>query len=192
MMMWWLPKNSTCQTCCTRKTGCLSGALLSIIAIASFGVISGAFAFKAGTFGKWGSEESGSILKFFNGSDACLSTWSGILLTLIALILIFAVSNQLMGKNIAKYAISFLALFALTCLVRLISSQVTFSKYLEYAFWALILGLVISNLLKVPDWLKPAIQTEFYIRQAWFLWGPPCFSPTSRNSAFTVWALPGQ
>ncbi|MCI9106499.1 MAG: hypothetical protein HFG57_11210, partial [Lachnospiraceae bacterium] len=104
-----------------------------IIAIASLGVISGAFAFKAGTFGKWGSEESGSILKFFNGSDACLSTWSGILLTLVALIIIFAVSNQLMGKNITKYAISFLALFGLTCLVRLISSQVTFSKYLEYA-----------------------------------------------------------
>ena len=76
-----------------------------------------------------------------------------------------------MGKNIAKYAVAFLALFALTCLVRLISSQVTFSKYLEYAFWALILGLVISNLLKVPDWLKPAIQTEFYIKTGLVLMG---------------------
>ena len=116
-----------------------------IIAIASLGVISGAFAFKAGTFGKWGNAENGSLLKFFNGSEACLSAWSGILLTLVALIIIFAVSNQLMGKNITRYAVAFLALFALTCVVRLISSQVTFSKYLEYAFWALILGLVISN-----------------------------------------------
>ena len=130
-----------------------------IIAIASIGVISGAFAFKAGTFGKWGDEKNGSVLKFFNGSEACMTTWGGILLTLVALIVIFAVSNHLMGKNITKYAVAFLALFALTCAVRLISSQVTFSKYLEYAFWALILGLVISNLLKVPDWLKPAIQT---------------------------------
>ncbi len=124
-----------------------------IIAIASLGVISGAFAFKAGTFGKWGN------------------AWSGILLTLVALIIIFAVSNQLMGKNITRYAVAFLALFALTCVVRLISSQVTFSKYLEYAFWALILGLVISNLLKVPDWLKPAIQTEFYIKTGLVLMG---------------------
>ncbi len=142
-----------------------------IIAIASIGVISGAFAFKAGTFGKWGNADSGSILKFFNGGEACLSTWGGILLTLVALTVIFAVSNQLMGKNLAKYAAAFLALFALTCVVRLISSQVIFSKYLEYAFWALILGLVISNLLKVPEWLKPAIQTEFYIKTGLVLMG---------------------
>lgn len=142
-----------------------------IIAIASIGVITGSFAFKAGTFGKWGDEKNGSVLKFFNGSEACMTTWGGILLTLIALIVIFAVSNHLMGKNITKYAVAFLALFALTCAVRLISSQVTFSKYLEYAFWALILGLVISNLLKVPDWLKPAIQTEFYIKTGLVLMG---------------------
>ena len=142
-----------------------------IIAIASVGVISGAFAFKAGTFGKWGDADHGSVLKFFNGGEACFSTWGGILLTLIALIVIFAVSNQLMGKNIAKYAVAFLGLFVLTCVVRLISSQVIFSKYLEYAFWALILGLVISNLLKVPDWLKPAIQTEFYIKTGLVLMG---------------------
>ena len=56
-----------------------------IIAIASLGVISGAFVFKAGTFGKWGDADHGSFLKFFNGSETCFSTWGGILLTLIAL-----------------------------------------------------------------------------------------------------------
>ncbi len=141
-----------------------------VIAIASIGVISGAFRFKGVTFGKWGGE-SGSIARFFNGSEACVTTWTGVIITFAALAIIFAVCNQLMGKDAKKYLIAFLGVFALTALVRLISSQVTFSKYLEYAFWALLIGLLISNILKVPEWLKPAIQTEFYIKTGLVLMG---------------------
>ncbi len=141
-----------------------------VIVIASIGVISGAFRFKGVTFGKWGGE-SGSIARFFNGSEACVTTWTGVIVTFAALAIIFAVCNQLMGKDAKKYLVAFLGVFALTALVRLISSQVTFSKYLEYAFWALLIGLLISNILKVPEWLKPAIQTEFYIKTGLVLMG---------------------
>lgn len=141
-----------------------------VIAIASIGVISGAFRFKGVTFGKWGGE-SGSIARFFNGSEACVTTWTGVIVTFVALAIIFAVCNQLMGKDAKKYLVAFLGVFALTALVRLISAQVTFSKYLEYAFWALLIGLLISNILKVPGWLKPAIQTEFYIKTGLVLMG---------------------
>lgn len=146
------------------------GAFL-IIAVASVGVITGSYVFKGGKFGKWGSADTGSILQFFNGSATSIKTWSGILLTLAALAVIFAVSNHLMGKSIKKYLIAFIGIFALTTLVRLISSQVIFSKYLEYAFWALIIGLFISNVFTVPKWLKPAIQTEFYIKTGLVLMG---------------------
>ena len=141
-----------------------------VIAIASVGVISGAFRFKGVTFGKGGGE-SGSIVRFFDGSEACVTTWTGLIVTFAALAIIFAVCNHLMGKDAKKYFIAFLSVFALTALVRLISSQVTFSKYLEYAFWALLIGLLISNVLKVPEWLKPAIQTEFYIKTGLVLMG---------------------
>lgn len=146
------------------------GAFL-IIAAASVGVITGSFVFKGGKFGKWGNADTGSLLQFFNGSETSIKTWSGILLTLAALAIIFAVSNHLMGKNAKKYLIAFIGIFALTTLVRLISSQVIFSKYLEYAFWALIIGLLISNVFTVPEWLKPAIQTEFYIKTGLVLMG---------------------
>lgn len=146
------------------------GAFL-IIAVAAVGVITGSYVFKGGKFGKWGDADSGSIAQFFNGSETCVKTWTGILITLIALGIVFTVSNYLMGKDAKKYIIAFIGVFVLTVLVRLISSQVIFSKYLEYAFWALILGLVISNVFKVPDWLKPAIQTEFYIKTGLVLMG---------------------
>lgn len=141
-----------------------------IIAVASIGVITGAYQFKGVSFGKWGGDK-GSIMKFFDFGETCMTTWGGILVTFLALAIIFIAANKMMGKKAAKYAKAFIAVFALTAVVRLISSQVTFSKYLEYAFWALFLGLFISNVLKVPGWLKPAIQTEFYIKTGLVLMG---------------------
>ena len=35
---------------------------------------------------------------------------------------------------------------------------------MESVFFSVILGLVISNIFGVPNWLKPAIQSEFYIK----------------------------
>lgn len=146
------------------------GAFL-IIAVAAVGVITGSYVFKGGKFGKWGDADSGSIMQFFNGSETCVKTWTGIFITLVALGIVFAVSNHLMGRDVKKYIVAFLGVFVITIAVRLISSQVLFSKYLEYAFWALIIGLVISNVFTVPKWLKPAIQTEFYIKTGLVIMG---------------------
>ena len=40
-----------------------------------------------------------------------------------------------------------------------------------YAFWALALGLVISNTAGVPGWLKPAVRSELYIKTGLVLLG---------------------
>ena len=141
-----------------------------IIAISAIGTITGAYKFKGVSFGKWGGDK-GSIMKFFDFGETCLSTWGGILLTFLVLAIIFTVGNHLMGKKAASYAKAFATVFGITVVVRLISAQVTLSQYLEYAFWALFIGLFISNVLKVPEWLKPAVQTEFYIKTGLVLMG---------------------
>ncbi len=35
---------------------------------------------------------------------------------------------------------------------------------IEYVIFALLLGLLISNTIGTPEWLKPAVQTEFFIK----------------------------
>ena len=46
-----------------------------------------------------------------------------------------------------------------------VASQTTLKTLgLGYALWALIVGLFISNALRVPGWLKPAIQSDLYIK----------------------------
>ena len=47
----------------------------------------------------------------------------------------------------------------------MVSSQETIKAYgLGYAFWALLVGLLISNTIGTPAGLKPAIRTELYIK----------------------------
>lgn len=42
---------------------------------------------------------------------------------------------------------------------------------LEYVIWALFLGLLISNVLGVPEWLRRAVKTEMYIKVGLVLLG---------------------
>ena len=42
---------------------------------------------------------------------------------------------------------------------------------LGYALWALVIGLIISNTIKTPEWLKPALKTEMYIKTGLVLLG---------------------
>ena len=53
----------------------------------------------------------------------------------------------------------------------MVSAEFTLKRYLEWAFWALLIGLFISNTVGVPNWLKPAIRTEFYIKTGLVVFG---------------------
>ena len=51
------------------------------------------------------------------------------------------------------------------------SAEFTLNRYLEWAFWALLIGLLISNTVGTSEWLKPAIRTEFYIKTGLVIMG---------------------
>ncbi len=69
------------------------------------------------------------------------------------------------GGNWYKIFFSLLIIFILTFCAQLIAA-IPWCKKLgfEPVFFAVILGLIISNCFKVPEWMKPAIQSEFYIK----------------------------
>lgn len=60
---------------------------------------------------------------------------------------------------------SLLVIFALTLASQLIASIPVVKDYgFEPVFFAVILGLLLSNCFKLPEWLKSAVQSEFYIK----------------------------
>ena len=84
--------------------------------------------------------------------------------TSVVLGVLFTIGNQLKGTEAKKYIPAFAGIFLVSVLVRLISAEYTLNRYLEWAFFALAVGLLIANTIGVPNWLRPAVQTEFYIK----------------------------
>lgn len=128
-----------------------------IIIAASIGVLTGAYDFSAAKFSNWG-----------NGvSFASIWSWNlvgKLLFTGLVLGLLFTVGNKLKGTVAKCYIPAYIGIFLVAVLVRLISAEYTLNRYLEWAFFALAVGLLIANTVGVPDWMKPAVQTEFYIK----------------------------
>ena len=145
-----------------------------LTAVAAVGVITGGFDFSGAKFATWGFSaaefsDPSKVKGLFGIFNAAL--WSKLGLTFGAFALLYAIGNKLEGKNPFKFLGAFAGLFALVTVVRILSAEATFKHYLEFAFWALILGLFISNVVKTPTWLKPAVRTEFYIKTGLVLLG---------------------
>lgn len=85
--------------------------------------------------------------------------------TFVFLMIIIYTSAIILKKDVKGIFLSFLVIFALTLLAQLCASIPFCKKYgLEAVLFAVLFGLIISNLFKVPEWMKPAIQSEFYIK----------------------------
>ncbi|MBR6415934.1 MAG: putative sulfate exporter family transporter [Bacteroidales bacterium] len=141
-----------------------------VILIGCVAVLTGWFDFSAAKFSTWhlweNVAEKKSLFAQMNGAF-----WLKLLKTFLVLGILFACGVKLQGGEIKKFIPAFLCLFVLAVIVRLISAEFTLNRYLEWAFWALIVGLLISNTVGVPDWLKPAIRTEFYIKTGLVIMG---------------------
>ncbi len=91
--------------------------------------------------------------------------WLNAAYTFVFLFLIILISALAMKKPVKGIFISFLTIFLLTMVAQLLASIPFCKEYgLESVLFAVLLGLIVSNVFGVPEWLKPAIQSEFYIK----------------------------
>lgn len=134
-------------------------------------VVSGAFDFSALNFSTWTVGESAAKAVPLGEQLGNWIFWRKLILTVLVLGVLFTAGVKLQGGDVKKYVPAFLCLFAVAVIVRLISAEFTLNRYLEWAFWALLVGLLISNTVGVPGWLKPAIKTEFYIKTGLVIMG---------------------
>ncbi len=82
-----------------------------------------------------------------------------------ALLVLCLIGVRLMDGSARGFAVGFAALFALAFLARAVACDSALSdRGVNYAITSLALGLFISNVLKVPDWLSNAMRTEYYIK----------------------------
>jgi uncharacterized integral membrane protein (TIGR00698 family) len=136
-----------------------------IILIACIAVLTKAFDFSAVKFSTWSVGEAAATNAVSLGEQfGSWVFWRKLLVTFFTFGILFSIGVKLQGESLKKYIPAFIGLFVIALFVRLVSAEFTLNRYLEWAFWALLIGLLISNTVGVPDWLKPAIKTEFYIK----------------------------
>ncbi|MCH3940868.1 MAG: YeiH family protein [Bacteroidales bacterium] len=136
-----------------------------IIVIACIAVLTKAFDFSAVKFSTWSVGEAAATSAIPLGTQLASGVfWRKFILTFLTLGILFSIGVKLQGESLKKYIPAFIGLFCIALFVRLVSAEFTLNRYLEWAFWALLIGLLISNTVGVPNWLKPAIKTEFYIK----------------------------
>ena len=96
----------------------------------------------------------------------------GLLGVLVVGLVLFGSGLMAMGRPLRTFPVAFLVLFLLAVLAYTLAGQKVVKHYnLEYALWALLVGLLISNTMGTPGWLRSAVLTEFYIKTGLVLLG---------------------
>ena len=83
---------------------------------------------------------------------------------IIALVLLY-IGNCLLKRPMRGLLASFIVIFAIAVLAQWMAKLESVKYYgFEAVFFSVIFGLIVRNLFRVPEWLKPAIQGEFFIK----------------------------
>ncbi|MHC4459113.1 MAG: YeiH family protein, partial [Planctomycetota bacterium] len=110
-----------------------------------------------------------TVVTMIGGAFMKLDLFGGTLGTTVVVFIFITVITMIGGAfmklDLKRYIPGFLVIFALTFISMVISKQAFIKKWgISYVLFALVFGLIISNIFKVPKILKAAGQTEFFIK----------------------------
>ncbi|WP_028309641.1 YeiH family protein [Desulfitibacter alkalitolerans] len=117
---------------------------------------------------RWGREGVESILASVPGDIV-----SGILLTGVICLAVFSLSIWFTKREIfGKFVAAFPVIFILAIVAYILGNYAPWRHYgFNDVIWALVIGLLISNTIKTPIFLRGAMHTELYIKTGLVLLG---------------------
>ena len=90
----------------------------------------------------------------------------------VALAVVFTGAMAVMGKNVKNFLIGFTILYLMAIIVQILGSwNVAKTLNLEAPVLALIVGIIIGNFVKIPEWFDAGMRTEFYVKTGIVLFG---------------------
>ncbi len=142
---------------------CIGGILILII-------LGSAFFFRDLKF-------SMPVYQWASGSDLASHVLIGkniFLLVAIGLVFLFfsSIAISASGNSIKNYIRGFSIVFLLAIISLIIAGNKSISYYgIEYVVFGLLIGLLLSNLFHLPDWIKEAARSEFFIKTGLIILG---------------------
>jgi len=95
-----------------------------------------------------------------------------LLLWMLILALLFGFGIRVMGQNAATFFQGFVFVFSMAVVSYTFAGHHNMKAAgIGYAAWAIILGMLISNTVGTPAWVKPALRTGFFIKTGLVLLG---------------------
>ncbi len=95
-----------------------------------------------------------------------------LLALLIAVGLLMAAGTSIMGRSAGAFLVGWPAIFIIATIGFMIGSHSIAREYgLGYPLWCILIGLLISNTIGVPKFIKAAVQTEYFIKTGLVLLG---------------------
>lgn len=124
----------------------------------------------------WALFANGSSLKWLavapakwktlaEAGQAIAGHWPNYLALFAAFALLFGTALAVLGQSLSRFLPSFLILFVVSLLIFTASAWNEAARYnLEAPLIALLLGLLVSNTVTLPEWFQSGLRVEFYIK----------------------------
>lgn len=120
---------------------------------------------------KWASSED-LLAKILSASNLLLIVEMGAVFMALA-----SIAIGLSGGNVVRFAGGFALIYFLAIVSFIIGGNKSVSYFgLEYVVFALLIGIALGNLIKLPFWLKEAVRSEFYIKTGLVILGTTILS----------------
>ncbi len=88
-----------------------------------------------------------------------------LMMTFVYFLFFAMLGSWLMGKNMKALISAFPIIFVLSMAAQFIASSASMKNLgLETVLFSLVIGLLIGNFFKLPEWFKTGMQSEFYIK----------------------------
>jgi uncharacterized membrane protein YadS len=112
----------------------------------------------------------------WNDGASLMKITSAPLLQVGLLLIVYLVASLpgavALGANPRRYALGFPFVFVLAWMAQMLAGNATVSYWgIEYVIFALLIGLLISNVLGIGEWLREAVRTEYYIKTGLVIMG---------------------
>jgi uncharacterized integral membrane protein (TIGR00698 family) len=139
--------------------------LIVLLSAAYFAGHSSVFKTMAVSIGGWANDWS-------KLAAVATKSFTGLLYLFVFFAVAFSIGIKVMGHDVKKFAAGFSVLFILSVIITVIgANQLAKDWQLETPFLALLIGMVVSNTCKLPDWFHAALRTEFYVKTGIVLMG---------------------
>lgn len=120
----------------------------------------------------WTDSPVESFVRPARADKPAFNAWPGIFGAFVTIAICCAVAAKGRAASPTAFLIAFPFVFLLATLAYVLAGQSVVKAYnLEYALWALVVGLIISNTVGTPYFVRPAVWTEFYIKTGLVLLG---------------------